>query len=108
MLEGVVHRFAGDVVGDVKLDAAAHVLNGRETRFAHYAFQHHAAGDARSDRLCIKSFVDFCPVLVMQRLCVVLAIEIVWECIALRANFFQLRAPFFDDLIGILNGFLWF
>ena len=50
MLERFVLLLARIAVGDVKLDAPAHILDGGEARLAHHAFQHHAAGDFHDHR----------------------------------------------------------
>ena len=46
MLEQFMHRFAYLIIGDVELNASAHILNGGEARFAHHTLQHHAASHA--------------------------------------------------------------
>src|SRR6266852_7670545 len=102
MLEGLVRNLADRVAGDVDLDAAAHVLHGRETRLAHEALEHHAAGDGCFHGLRLDLLVGFPAPGLVQVGCEVLAAEVVREGGAALSQFGELRAPLRDELVFVL------
>ena len=77
MFEIFVRRFAYALIVDVKLDLAAHVLNGGETRFAHRAFEHHAPRDFDGDFLRVECFFREGIVFFVQLAREAVALEIV-------------------------------
>jgi hypothetical protein len=51
VFEGGVQLFTDLVAREENLDTPGAVLQGRKTRLAHHALEHHAAGDLRGNRL---------------------------------------------------------
>ena len=102
MLEGLVRSLADGVARNVELDAAAHVLHGRETGLAHEALEHHAAGDGRFHGLRLDLLVGFPAPGLVQVGCEVLAAEVVREGGAALSQFGELRAPLRDYLVFVL------
>jgi len=78
-LESLVDFLADVVASDEQLDAAAAVLHGGETGFAHHALQHHAAGHADLHRLRLQHLVIEAAELGMQGIGMKIRLEIVGE-----------------------------
>ena len=105
MFEIFVRRFAYALIVDVKLDLAAHVLNGGETRFAHRAFEHHAPRDFDGDFLRVECFFREGIVFFVQLAREAVALEIVGEGDALLADGMQFFAAQGDNLVFVELGF---
>jgi len=101
VLERLVGR-AADIVGrDEKLNSAGAVLNVGETRLAHYAFQHHAAGDRDLDVLCGERLTFGRVMTRMQNAGIMPALEVIRKRRAGGAQTRELGAPVGDDLVFI-------
>ncbi len=103
MLELAMRRFAGDVVADEQLHAAAHVLHRGEAGLAHHALQHHASGHRDRDLCCFQFVMRLLAELGVQVGRQMLALEIVGEGDAFRADRVQLGAALRDDLVFVLG-----
>ena len=90
MLEGLHRLGTNGIDRHIELDAAGCILNCRETRFAHHAFQHDAAGNDDIDRWrSFKFFFGFCAVRRVQIRRDVLRAKIVWKGDTAGAQFTQ-------------------
>jgi len=99
VLERVVDVDPGMIVGDVELNAAAHVLERREAGLAHHPLEQHASRDRDSSRFGLEILGGFRVMSVMQCRGKGIAPEIVRVRIALRAQGPELAAPLGDDLV---------
>ena len=101
VLEFRVLLLAGVAVGDVELDAAAHVLDGGEARLAHHALQHHAAGNLDHDRIQVERVAVAIFVVLEQIASKVVALKLVRKRNAFGAQRLQLGASLGDDLVFV-------
>src|SRR5262245_45836881 len=105
MLECRVHLSPGEVVRDVDLDLAAHVLQGREAGLAHYPLQHHSPGHGHAHRLRLQLRLGLRAVVALQLGSEVRAPKIVRKRIAGGAQLAELGAPLGDDLVVVARRF---
>ena len=59
-------RLAGNILGDVKLDASVHILDSGEACLAHYPFQYHASRDRYGSWRRFQRFVGMLAILLME------------------------------------------
>ena len=103
VLERFVRLDAEGIIGDVELDAAAHVLQRGEARLAHDALEHHTAGDCNSDGRRLERFVGLPVVRLVQRSRERVATEVVRVRRPALAHQAQLRTALRDDLVFALS-----
>ena len=103
MLERFVRLGADGIVGDVELDAAAHVLQRGEARLAHDALEHHTAGDGNGDGRRLERVIGLAVVGLVQCAGERVATEVVRIRRPALPHQAQLCTALRDDLIFILR-----
>ncbi len=108
MLEGGIQLFAQRVACHVELDAARSVLHRGKAGLAHDALEHHAAGHAHGDGLCLQRLCVLRAVLDLQVCRMVLGFEVVGKSHAMAlglgfAQGAQFVAALGDELVFVLG-----